>query len=84
MFFNKYQQNLFVERKTKATIVLHHTNNNSIVSTIPACVKYNPILNIVVLGRNIRNDDNINNNSETPKKTFRKTMEFSYSPYAVW
>ncbi len=39
---------------------------------MPAMVKYNPFLNICVLGLNIQNEDTTKNNRETAKKIFKK------------
>ena len=49
-----------------------YTNNKIRVNTRPAAVKYNPFLNIVVLGMNIQKEDNTKNNRDNPKKIFKK------------
>jgi hypothetical protein len=41
------------------------------VNTIPARVKYNPFLKIVVFGKYIQKDDNTKNNSDKPKNIFK-------------
>jgi len=46
------------------------------VRTIPASVKYNPFLKMVVLGINIQKDDMTKKSSEIPKKTFKKNNGF--------
>jgi hypothetical protein len=52
--------------------VFYLKNINTRVNITPANVKYSPFLKIVVFGKNIQKADITKNNSDTPKKTFRK------------
>ena len=62
----------FIVNISDLSPVFYLKNINNRVNIAPANVKYSPFLKMVVFGKNIQKADTTKNNSEIPKKIFKK------------